>query len=470
VASQQITDPILVVDDEEPTLSSMRIMLKLAGYADVQVCADSRDVESLVKANQFSVITLDLNMPNISGIDLLPVIQKLQPDASVIVVTGNNDLNDAVSCMKSGAFDYLVKPVDKTRLVTSIRHAIESREIRTENERLKESLLAEDLANPEAFREIISQNAAMKAIYKYVEAIAPTSLPVLVTGETGVGKELLARAIHRASGRVGNFVAVNVAGLDDALFSDTLFGHRKGAYTGATSDREGMIAKAASGTLFLDEIGDLATESQIKLLRLLQEKEYHPLGADTGRTTNARFVFATNKNLEAESSSGSFRADLFYRLRSHRVHIPALRDRIDDLPFLVDHLLETAAREIGKKTPTPPEELYRQLSVYDFPGNIRELEGMIYDAVVRHESGVLSLDHIREMMIGERPAVSDEKLQPVNEEDNLFSSLPQLPELKTATEMLIEEAMRRANSNQTIAARLLGMTRTALNKRLNRNS
>jgi len=467
------TDPILIIDDEVQILSATSIALKLAGLNNVVTCSDSREVESILQLNRHPVITLDLFMPHVSGADLLPLILELQPDASVIVVTGNNDLESAVSCMRNGAFDFLVKPVDRARLVTTIRHALESVQIREENERLKESLLSGALRNPEAFSEIITRDDGMKAVYKYVEAVATTPLPVLITGETGVGKELLAKAIHRSSGRPGEFVAVNVAGLDDALFSDTLFGHRKGAYTGATSDRAGMIGKASGGTLFLDEIGDLAVESQIKLLRLLQEKEYHSLGADVPLKTDARFVFATNKDLEDASARGEFRTDLYYRLRSHRVTIPPLRERRGDLPLLVDFLLTKAAKEIGRKKPTAPKELFEQLSVYDFPGNVRELEGMIYDAVVRHESGMLSLKHIRDAMEGERPVVVqavDDPIEAPQSGDNMFASLEQLPELKSVTEMLIEEAMSRAKSNQTVAARILGMTRTALNKRLNRSS
>ena len=467
------SDPILIVDDEEPILTTTKISLNISGFTNVETCSDSRAIEEMIAKRRYSVITLDLNMPYLSGQELLPMIKAIHPDTSVIVVTGAGDLEVAVSCMKNGAYDYLVKPVDKTRLVTTIQHALENEEIREENVRLKEHLLSDALNTPEAFREIITDDEAMRSIYKYVEAVAATSLPVLITGETGVGKELLARSIHYASEREGEFVAVNVAGLDDALFSDSLFGHKKGAYTGAAGDREGMISKASSGTLFLDEIGDLAVESQIKLLRLLQEKEYRPLGTDIAYSTNARFVFATNKNLEEISALGEFRTDLYYRLRSHRIHIPPLRDRPGDLPLLVDVLLDKAAMELNKKKPTPPKELYELLSVYDFPGNIRELEGMIFDAVVRHESGVLSTKHLRTAMGNPLPmqAIHTPTVpEPGENETNLYANFGQLPALKDATESLIDEAMRRANSNQTLAAKMLGMTRTALNKRLNRGS
>ena len=252
-------------------------------------------------------------------------------------------------------------------------------------------MLSAEPAHPEVFADIVTRDSSMLAIFKYAEAVAPTTLPVLITGETGVGKELIGRCIHAASGRSGSFVPVNVAGLDDTLFADTLFGHVKGAYTGADAAREGMVAKAGEGTLFLDEIGDLAPESQIKLLRLLQEREYYPLGTDRPRPASARFVFATNLDIAKAMGDGKFRKDLLYRLRSHHIRIPPLRERPSDLPVLLDHFFQKAAKVVGKDQPPVPRELLPLLGSYAFPGNIRELEGMVFDAVVRHQSHTLSL-------------------------------------------------------------------------------
>jgi DNA-binding NtrC family response regulator len=465
------TDPILVVDDEENILQTMLVSLSISGLNNVVTCQDSRQVEELLKEQKFSCVTLDLYMPNISGMDLLPLIQETEPNLPVIVVTGANEIDLAVQCMKNGAFDYLTKPVEKTRLITSIRNAVETGEIRNENSRLKDSLFSSELKHPKAFSAIVSQSPLMESIYKYVEAIAGTSLPILITGETGAGKELLARSVHNVSGRSGEFVPVNVAGLDDTLFSDTLFGHRKGAFTGAVGDREGMVKKAVAGTLFLDEIGDLGNDSQIKLLRLLQEREYQPLGSDSAIPTDARFIFATNHDLAAAAAESSFRKDLFFRLRSHHIHIPPLRERREDIPLLVDHFLEKAADEIGKTKPGLPNELFTLLKLHEFPGNIRELEGLIYDALVRHESGVLSLKHFRNSL-GDRQSQSTSATAeaPIIPPDstNIFSALENVPTLKACNEMLIQEALKRADGNQTIAAEILGMTRTALNKRLNR--
>ncbi|MCK4751311.1 MAG: sigma-54-dependent Fis family transcriptional regulator, partial [Bacteroidales bacterium] len=251
--------PILLVDDDEEILTSINLALSMSGIRNVVRCQDSQDLEPLLSEKKFSVIALDLYMPHISGLDLLPIILERYPETPVIVVTGANDLEIAVKCIKSGAFDYLVKPVDKIRLVTSVRHAIEKWEVRDEYIVLKDHFLSDRIENPDAFSSIISQSSSIHSIFKYVEAIAKTSLPILITGETGVGKELLAEAIHIVSKRPGGFVPVNVAGLDDTLFSDTLFGHKKGAFTSAVSDRDGMIRKASAGTLFLGEIGDLTS-------------------------------------------------------------------------------------------------------------------------------------------------------------------------------------------------------------------
>ncbi len=306
------------------------------------------------------------------------------------------------------------------------------------------------------------------------EAIAETNLPVLITGQTGSGKELLAKAIHKVSNRLGDFVPVNVAGLDDALFSDTLFGHIKGSYSGAVSDRMGVLKKASGGTLFLDEVGDLSPESQIKLLRLIQEKEYYPLGQDRPESTDARLVFATNVSLEEGIKDGKFRKDLYFRLYSHHIHIPPLKDRKEDIELLINFFLEKASKEIGREKPAIPGKLISLLKMYDFPGNIRELEGLIFDAVVRHESGELSIKHFEKLI--NKTNLDDFTKKPefpgtdeIENVENIFKNMQSLPSLKDSGNMLIEEALSRVDDNQSLAAKILGLTRTALNKRLNRN-
>jgi DNA-binding NtrC family response regulator len=452
------SSPVLLVDDEERFLESVNFTLSSAGINNIEECQDSRDVMKVISRRRFSVIVLDLFMPFVSGLELLPGIARDFPEMPVIILTAVNEIDTAVECMKSGAFDYLVKPVDDERLVTTVKRAIQFTEMRNENTLLKQYLLSDKLNHPEAFTGIITQNSTIRSIFQYVEAVGETSLPILITGETGVGKELVARAVHMISGRKGDFTAVNVAGVDDKLFSDMLFGHKKGAFTGADRDRKGMIEKSVRGTLFLDEIGDLSAESQVKLLRLLQEGQYYPVGSDVQHISDARVVAATNRDIESIYESGQFRKDLYYRLEAHHIHIPPLRDRREDIPLLVDYFLQEAAQSLRKKSPTPPRELYSFLNTYNFPGNVRELQGLINDAVSTHKSGILSMDSFRAKISRKQRVPRTVEQSEVN-----LSKCVSFSE-----QMLIDEAMKRANGNQTIAAGLLGMSRRALNNRLMR--
>jgi len=289
---------------------------------------------------------------------------------------------------------------------------------------------------------------------------------VLITGETGVGKELVARAVHRLSHRKNAYIPVNAAGLDDNVFTDTLFGHKKGAFTDAREARNGLVEQASGGTLFLDEIGDLNTASQVKLLRLLQEGEYLPLGSDLAKRSNARIVVATNQDLDALQLSGKFRKDLYYRLCDHRIEIPPLRNRLEDLPVLAEHFLEKASKTLERKKPTPPEELMTLLSTYHFPGNVRELESMIFNAVSSHKSGKLSLDIFKAHISQQSPGTEKDLKKLATAGRSLIHFSEQLPTLKQAEQLVIEEALKRSRGNQSIAALSLGISRQALNKRL----
>lgn len=460
--------PILIVDDEDHFLLSVELSLSAEGINNVQTCNDSRKVDKLLKNDEFSMVLLDINMPHISGIELLPAIIQSYPEIPVIIISAIKEVDKAVECMKIGAFDYVLKPVDVNRLVTSCRLGLDLTNIRYENRKLKEYLLTDQLQYPSAFEHIITRSESMRAIFKYVEAIAKTPLPILITGETGVGKELIASAIHTISERKGELVPVNVAGVDDTLFSDTLFGHKKGAFSGAETERKGLIEQADQGTLFLDEIGDLSLESQVKLLRLLQDGKYYPLGSDMAILSDARIVVATHRDIEQMKASNRFRQDLYYRLRAHHIKIPPLRERKEDIPLLLNHFLKTAAETLNKKVPTPPKELYTYLSNHSFPGNIRELEGLVFDAVSRHQSGVLSLNVFREKI-----SLQENPTNTVSEEATgveLITFPENLPTLQEAEFILIAEALKRAKGNQRIAAELLGISRTALNNRLKRLS
>jgi DNA-binding NtrC family response regulator len=458
-------NPILVIDDEEAILFSVDTILQLAGMENVLTCADSKQAMALVSQRSPSVILLDLNMPHLDGEAILDQITGQYPQIPVIIITGRIDAETAVSCMKSGAFDYIVKPVEENRLIASVRKSLQYSELQEENLVLKEQLRQGTLKNPEVFTEIITNSPKMLLLFGYVESIAKTSQPVLIRGETGTGKELIARAIHRLSDTPGEFIAVNVAGLDDNVFSDSLFGHVKGAFTGANAHRSGLVEKASDGTLFLDEIGDLSATSQIKLLRLLQEKEYMPLGQDSNRISRARVIASTHVDLWELQQKELFRQDLHYRLRTHRIVLPPLRERKEDIELLIDHFSESAAQALKKPKPRIPQELPSLLASYHFPGNIRELQAMVFDAIAQHKSGVLPLGVFRDHIATVRQ--SETKIHQNNGTNGIpLTFADPLPTIKQATRMLVEEAMHRAGSNQSAAAAMLGITQQALSNRL----
>jgi len=454
--------PVVLVDDEPSVLLSSKMVLYSAGLSNVRTIQDSRDLLPALTEQGAAMVVLDLFMPYLSGSELLPEVVRQFPDVPVIVMTAAQEVETAVACMKDGAFDYLVKPVEESRFVSSVQRALEVRSLRQQVGSLKRYLMTDQLEHGEAFASIITISRRMRALFQYLEAIAKSAEPVLITGETGVGKELLAQAVHRLSGRPGRFVAVNAAGLDDPLFSDTLFGHKRGAYSGADSSREGMVAAAAGGTLFLDEIGDLTPASQVKLLRLLQERQYYPLGSDVAKRSDVRIVCATNTELGRKMRGDEFRSDLYYRLSVHQVEVPPLRERKEDIAVLLGHFIEEAATALEKKPPKMPEELLVLLANYHFPGNVRELRAMAYDAVARHQCGrVLSMSSFRKVIKTQSESAARKSVRSQG-----GAASQRFPTLKEAEEQHIQAALRLAGGNQGIAATMLGISRPALNRRL----
>lgn len=473
-AGMERSGKILIVDDEPQIVSAAVAILASEGFDNILSLHDSRDVIPLLseQSESISLTVLDLFMPYVSGLELLARINADFPGLQVIVMTGTNDLETAVACMKAGAVDYLVKPVEADRLVSTIRKTLEINTLQSELTSIKEYLLTDVLKHEDAFSHIITRSRNMRAIFQYVEAVAATSHTVMITGETGVGKELIAQAVHRLSERKGDFVAVNVAGFDDTMFSDALFGHRKGAFTGAEQARGGLIARAENGTLFLDEICDLSPSSQVKLLRLLQECTYYALGSDMPVKSDARIVVATNKDPEALANDGIFRKDLFYRLCSHRVHVPPLRERPEDIPALLDHFIEVAAGAFKKGKPAIHNGLPHILSRYDFPGNVRELEAMVFDAIARHKSGMLSINGFKKIFgdVQNGGSAPGPTVFPRGESSTLQNIFGHFPTIAEARNYIIEESMKLSEGSQTRAASMLGITRQALNKILKKKS
>ncbi|MCF7927930.1 MAG: sigma-54 dependent transcriptional regulator [Spirochaetales bacterium] len=462
---------ILIVDDDELSLEFYSVILESGGYEDIDLIQDSRKVMDHLAEKPASVVLLDLNMPHVTGSELLTIIKEEHPETAVIVITGESSVDTAVSCMKEGAFDYLTKPVEQSRLLSVVKRAIEIRELREEVTSLGRRLQHQELRQPEAFSSIITVDDQMRALFQYIEAIADSPRSILITGESGTGKELFARAIHDAGKKSGSFVPVNVSGLDDTMFSDTLFGHRKGAYTGAESERQGLIEKASEGTLFLDEIGDMQLGSQVKLLRLLQEGEYYALGEDEPRHSGARVIAATNADLGKLQGEGLFRKDLFYRLIAHQLNIPPLRKRKQDIPVLTDYFLEKAAFSMNKKKPSVPSELYTLLETYHFPGNVRELEAIISDSVSRHTGGILSIKYIRDYIENHRRKGEKQEEAPATDELNgqdfkIIFPEGHFPTLVEVEKYLMDAALEKSAGNQTVAASLLGISQSTLSRHL----
>jgi len=412
-------------------------------------------VMGLLEEQEMSLILLDLTMPHISGEALLRDIKSQYPHLPVIIITGINDLTSAVDCMKWGAHDYLVKAIENSKLLASVNNALHLNELHVENKLLIKSLLKVNPPRDPAFNNIITEDSGMFSIFQYLSVISPSSHSILIRGETGTGKELIADAIHKISNCSGDFISLNVAGLDDVMFSDTLFGHKKGAFSGADSNRTGLVQEATGGTLFLDEIGDLSMASQIKLLRLLEKGDFYSLGSDSLKRSSCRILAATNIDLEEAIEGGRFRKDLYYRLASHEIHVPPLRERRGDIPLLVNHFVLKAAKELRREPPAIGANFLHELVNRTLSGNVRELISLINRAVGTCSGSVL----------GE----SDE-FEPVIEDGRINDSHVQfpetLPDLKTWSDLLVDEAVRRSRGNITSAAGLIGISQPAMSKRL----
>jgi DNA-binding NtrC family response regulator len=467
ITSEMKNCHILLVDDEQSELDAYSLLLTSMGIRNVVTENDSRKVSERLATLQSPIVFLDLNMPYMTGQDVLRELKIKHPQVPVIIITANSEIETAVECLRLGAHDYLVKPIDLKMFSSALRNALEISILRNEVMSLKGISFTAGGPRHKAFDRIVTRNPAMLSIFQYIESIAGSGMPTLILGETGSGKELIAKAIHDISGLGGEYVVVDVSGLDDTLFADTLFGHAKGAYTGADGVRSGLIEKAAGGTIFLDEIGDLSEVSQVKLLRLLQENIYYPLGSDSPKQCHARIITAANKDLTSlAGQEGEFRMDLYYRLSTHLIRLPPLRERREDIPALVDFLAAKAAAAMHKETPTVSDRAMTLLMNHPFWGNIRELKAYIVDAVARCEQGIITDNLIAERLTG-RVADRTGTAADATSLTTLFGRFPTLEEL---TEYAVGEALAAAENNQSQASRLLGISRQALNKRLKKKN
>ena len=463
ITSEMKNCHILLVDDEESELDAYSLLLTSMGIKNVVTLSNGRKVAEVLTGMQSPVVFLDLNMPQMTGQEVLRELKISHPQVPVIIITANSEIETAVECLRLGAHDYLVKPIDLKMFSSALRNALEISLLRNEVMSLKGISFTTGGPRHRAFARIITRSPGMLSIFQYIESIAASGMPVLILGETGSGKEMVAKAVHDISGLRGSYVVVDVSGLDDTLFSDTLFGHAKGAYTGADSVRSGLIEKAAGGTIFLDEIGDLSEMSQVKLLRLLQENIYYPLGSDQPKQCRARIITAANKDLTMLAGrDGEFRMDLYYRLSTHLIRLPPLRERREDIPELVAFLAAEAAAAMHKPPPAISDRAMNLLLHHPFWGNIRELKTYIVDAVARCDSGRIEEELISDRLIGQ-VSTAHETASGASSLTSLFGRFPSLEELM---EYAVNEALAHSDNNQSQAARLLGLSRQALNKRL----
>lgn len=443
---------ILIIDDEEAQLLSLKSYLSRRKY-EVFTATNGPAGFEIAQKNTIDLVLTDFRMPEWNGADVLKNIKQLNPDIDVVVMTAYGSIEDAVAIMKAGAYDYLTKPTDLDELENLIQRVQEKRQLIAENR-----LLKQQLQEKFKFNAIISQSGEIEEVLNTAARVAPSKASVLIRGESGTGKELIARAIHFASPRKDNpIVVINVAALSENLLESELFGHEKGAFTGAVQQRIGRFEQANEGTLFIDEVGDIPLSVQIKLLRAIQFGQIERLGGNKTIDVNVRIVAATHRNLEEMIKSGEFREDLFYRLNVVTIWIPPLRRRKTDIPILIDHFIRKYTAENQKKVTGITREALDKLMKYEFLGNVRELENIIESAVVLCRG-----DYITQEDLPQQIQVFSEKsvLDPHHLEQGYAEKM------KAYETEMIAEALNQSGSNQSAAARLLGITERHLRSRL----
>jgi DNA-binding NtrC family response regulator len=422
--------------------------LESAGF-EVDHASDAE--QALPRAAAADVILTDLKLPGMDGLAFIKEVHSRTPHAAFIVMTAHGSVETAVQAMKEGASDFLQKPFSLDHLTTLINKVLNVQSLRAENQRLQEAL-----DQRYQFDNIVGHSAAMREIFQTVVRVAPTRTTVLLAGESGVGKDMIARAIHQHSPRKsGPFVKINCTALPENLMESELFGYEKGAFTGANASKPGKFEQADKGTVFLDEIGDVPTNIQVKLLRVLQEREFERLGSNVTRSVDVRVVAATNADLRAALEQGRFREDLYYRLNVVPINVPPLRERKEDIPFLAMHFVNKLAKDLSSPIEQISPAAMDRLLIYTWPGNVRELENTIERSMVLANGNVLEPADIRIENIRQPNGVSTQE-----------ALLPEGVTLEQWEQNMIREAMRRADGNKSQAARLLGLTRNALRYRL----
>ena len=441
---------VLIVDDETAILDTLRILLKREGFAVETAVGGQQGIDRMHETRP-DVLLTDVRMPGVGGLEVLLAARELDPSLPVILMTAQASLQTAIRAVNEGAYYYIQKPFANDELLAIVRRASESRQLKRENQALKTEIRRRDRGD--AVRPIGKSKSFVESL-KLAETVGPTDSTVLISGESGTGKEVLARYLHELSGRSeGPFVSINCGALPENLLESELFGHVRGSFTGAVRDKQGLFVAAKGGTFFLDEVGEMSPATQVKLLRVLQEREVIPVGATEAVPVDVRIVAATNRDLDEEIRRGGFRSDLFYRLNVITLHLPPLRERADDVPLLAAHFLQRFAASRGRQVRLAPETL-EAMQGYDWPGNVRELENALERAAVMTPG--------EEIGPGALPArITERAPQPL-----VQASLPPNPTLEIIERAYIHWVLQAEGGNKTRAAEVLGIDPSTLYRKL----
>jgi two-component system, NtrC family, response regulator len=446
-------DTILIVDDEKNYLVVLEALLSAEGY-EIITADNVRDALRLMEESDLDLVLTDMKMPGMSGMDLLVESKRRKPEVPVIMMTAYGTIEMAVEAMKKQAYDYITKPFQNEELKLTIKKALENYRLIKENRRLSEAL-----SERHRYRNIIGKSRPMLQIYDLIDKVAQSKASVLITGASGTGKELIAKAIHYEGLRRGRpFISVNCGALTETLLESELFGHEKGAFTGAVALKKGRFELADGGTLFLDEVGDMPPSLQVKLLRVLQEMEFERVGGTKTLKVDVRVLSASNRNLKEDVSSGLFREDLYYRLNVIHIDVPPLRERLEDIRLLVNHFIEKYRKDEGKDKIELSPEVWQTLYAHSWPGNIRELENVIERAVVLNSDGVIELKDL--------PAEFSKRREELDLDRFVPPDAPLQTVLEEVEEKMIRRALRQSDNVQSHAAERLGITKSLIQHKM----
>jgi len=444
---------VLLIDDEQGIIETLSVLLKNEGFDVLAALSGAEGIERFAETHPDLVLT-DVRMPKVSGVDVLQAIRDRDPSTPVVLMTAQASLQSAIRAVNLGATHYVQKPFSNEELLTILRRSLDFGRVKRENVRLKKEITrtrAKDLVTP------IGTSADFREALEMAEAVAGSDSTIMVRGESGSGKEVFARYVHQLSNRGDQqFLSINCAALPEGLLESELFGHTKGSFTGAVRDKEGLFVAASGGTFFLDEVGEMAPSTQVKLLRVLQQREVVPVGSTRTVPVDVRLIAATNRNLERDIESGRFRSDLYYRLNVIAIELPPLRGRLDDIPLLAEHFLAREAERTGEKPKKITDDAMKVLQEYGWPGNVRELENVIERALVL-TSGATIREEALPRRLREQPA------QPLIQE-----APPANPTLEVIERAYIEHVLRAEGGNKSRAAEVLGIDPSTLYRKIKR--